>query len=80
VAGTAVRLTNCHNFHDFRELARRRLPGPIFNYIDAAGTMALFERPKILEVSCAPAGEALSRSSGSRPMSASSLSSKCAML
>lgn len=36
VAGTAVRLTNCHNFHDFRELARRRLPGPIFNYIDAA--------------------------------------------
>jgi L-lactate dehydrogenase (cytochrome) len=31
-----VRLTDCHNFHDFRELARRRLPGPIFNYIDGA--------------------------------------------
>jgi L-lactate dehydrogenase (cytochrome) len=31
-----VRLSNCHNFHDFRELARRRLPGPIFNYIDGA--------------------------------------------
>ena len=31
-----MRLTNCHNFHDFRELARRRLPGPIFNYIDGA--------------------------------------------
>ena len=29
-------LRNCHNFHDFRELARRRLPGPIFNYIDGA--------------------------------------------
>lgn len=29
-----MRLANCHNFHDFRELARRRLPGPIFNYID----------------------------------------------
>ena len=29
-----MRLTDCHNFHDFRELARRRLPGPIFNYID----------------------------------------------
>jgi L-lactate dehydrogenase (cytochrome) len=29
-----MRLQHCHNFHDFRELARRRLPGPIFNYID----------------------------------------------
>jgi L-lactate dehydrogenase (cytochrome) len=24
----------CHNFQDFRRLAKRRLPGPIFNYID----------------------------------------------
>jgi len=32
----AVRLSDCHNFHDFRELARRRLPGPIFDYIDGA--------------------------------------------
>lgn len=31
-----MRLQNCHNFHDFRKLARRRLPGPIFNYIDGA--------------------------------------------
>src|SRR6516165_6054735 len=29
-----MRLSHCHNFHDFRELARRRLPGPIFDYID----------------------------------------------
>jgi L-lactate dehydrogenase (cytochrome) len=29
-------LRNCHNFHDFRRLARRRLPGPIFDYIDGA--------------------------------------------
>ena len=29
-----MRLQNCFNFHDFRELARRRVPGPIFNYID----------------------------------------------
>src|SRR5580693_9064917 len=29
-------LRNCHNFHDFRRLAKRRLPGPIFNYIDGA--------------------------------------------
>lgn len=31
-----MRLGQCINFHDFRELARRRLPGPIFNYIDGA--------------------------------------------
>ncbi len=29
-----MRLNACHNFHDFRTLARKRLPGPIFNYID----------------------------------------------
>ncbi len=29
-----MRLTDCHNFHDFRRLARSRLPGPIFDYID----------------------------------------------
>jgi len=29
-----MRLRSCHNFHDFRELARRRLPRPIFDYID----------------------------------------------
>ncbi len=31
-----MRLTQCHNFQDFRTLARKRLPGPIFNYIDGA--------------------------------------------
>jgi L-lactate dehydrogenase (cytochrome) len=31
-----MRLNDCHNFHDFRALAKRRLPGPIFNYIDGA--------------------------------------------
>ncbi len=31
-----MRLTDCHNFHDFRKLAQRRLPGPLFNYIDGA--------------------------------------------
>lgn len=29
-----MRLKDCHNFHDFRRMAQRRLPGPIFNYID----------------------------------------------
>ncbi|MBZ9678432.1 alpha-hydroxy acid oxidase [Mesorhizobium sp. ES1-1] len=31
-----MRLSDCHNFHDFRRMAQRRLPGPIFNYIDGA--------------------------------------------
>lgn len=31
-----MRLNACHNFHDFRRLAKRRLPGPIFDYIDGA--------------------------------------------
>jgi L-lactate dehydrogenase (cytochrome) len=31
-----MHLEQCFNFHDFRELARRRLPRPIFNYIDGA--------------------------------------------
>jgi L-lactate dehydrogenase (cytochrome) len=31
-----MKLTDCHNFQDFRELARRRLPYPIFHYIDGA--------------------------------------------
>lgn len=29
-----MRLEQCHNFHDFRKLALKRLPGPIFNSID----------------------------------------------
>ena len=31
-----MRLSQCFNFQDFRALARQRLPGPIFNYIDGA--------------------------------------------
>ena len=31
-----MRLQNCHNFHDFRRMAKQRLPGPIFDYIDGA--------------------------------------------
>lgn len=29
-------LNNCHNVSDLRKLAKRRLPGPIFHYIDGA--------------------------------------------
>ncbi|NDH04283.1 MAG: alpha-hydroxy-acid oxidizing protein, partial [Marivivens sp.] len=28
-----MRLNDCHNFHDFQTLARKRLPSPIYNYI-----------------------------------------------
>ncbi len=31
-----MRLDDCHNFQDFRTLAKKRLPSPIFNYIDGA--------------------------------------------
>jgi L-lactate dehydrogenase (cytochrome) len=31
-----LRLQGCHNFQDFRRMAKQRLPGPIFNYIDGA--------------------------------------------
>ena len=30
------RLKNCHNVEDLRLLAKQRLPGPIFDYIDGA--------------------------------------------
>ena len=31
-----MRLKDCYNTGDFRELARRRMPSPIFDYIDGA--------------------------------------------
>ena len=31
-----MRLSNCHNFRDFRKLAKKKLPSPIFHYIDGA--------------------------------------------
>ena len=29
-----MNLKNCYNFGDFRELAKKKLPSPIFHYID----------------------------------------------
>ena len=29
-------INNCHNVKDFRKLAKKRLPSPIFHYIDGA--------------------------------------------
>lgn len=31
-----MRLSDCHNIEDFRRLARKRLPWPVFDYIDGA--------------------------------------------
>ncbi len=39
-----MRLRDCHNVSDFRRLARRRLPGPIFHYIDGAADDELTRR------------------------------------
>ena len=29
-------INNCHNVNDFRKLAKKKLPSPIFHYIDGA--------------------------------------------
>ena len=29
-----MNLKDCHNFSDFRKLAKKKLPSPIFHYID----------------------------------------------
>ena len=31
-----MNLKDCHNFRDFRKLAKKKLPSPIFHYIDGA--------------------------------------------
>jgi L-lactate dehydrogenase (cytochrome) len=31
-----LRLSDCHNVYDFRRLAKRRLPSPVYHYIDGA--------------------------------------------
>ena len=31
-----MNLEDCHNFSDFRKLAKKKLPAPIFHYIDGA--------------------------------------------
>ena len=29
-----MKITDCYNFSDFRKLAKKKLPSPIFHYID----------------------------------------------
>ena len=52
-----MKLKDCHNFHDFRKLAKRRLPSPIFNYIDgAAEDETTYARNRIINVNQAGNG------------------------
>ena len=41
-----MNLKDCYNFQDFRKLAKKRLPSPIFHYIDGAAVMRL----RIIEI------------------------------
>ena len=43
-----MKLSNCYNFQDFRKLARRRLPSPIFHYIDGAADDEITHRRNTL--------------------------------
>tara|TARA_B100000959_G_scaffold64822_1_gene68622 strand:+ start:157 stop:1311 length:1155 start_codon:yes stop_codon:yes gene_type:complete len=43
-----MKLSNCHNFQDFRRLAKRRLPSPIFHYIDGAADDEITHRRNTL--------------------------------
>ena len=46
-------LKNCHNFSDFRKLAKRKLPSPIFHYIDgAADDEATYKRNTLAYDDC----------------------------
>lgn len=39
-----MRLSDCHNVADFRRLAQKRLPAPIFHYIDGAADDEITKR------------------------------------
>jgi hypothetical protein len=45
--GEPVRIDRCYNVKDFRSLARRRLPGPIFHYIDGAASADEYEITRV---------------------------------
>ena len=47
-----MRLRHCHNFHDFRRLAKRRVPGPIFHYIDGAADDEVTHRRNTASFEC----------------------------
>jgi L-lactate dehydrogenase (cytochrome) len=44
IPGEAMRLQDCHNFSDFRNLARRKVPRAIFDYIDGGADDEISKR------------------------------------
>jgi L-lactate dehydrogenase (cytochrome) len=47
-----MRLDDCYNFSDFRALAKSKLPGPIFNYIDGAADDEATLRQNAVSFAC----------------------------
>ena len=47
-----MRIDRCNNIGDFRSMARRRLPGPIFHYIDGAADDEVTYRRNTELVAC----------------------------
>ena len=45
-----MNLNDCYNFDDFRKLAKKKLPAPIFHYIDGAGNFFLASFLKSLKL------------------------------
>ena len=43
-------VNNCHNVKDFRNLAKKRLPSPIFHYIDGAAVMKLHTKEILMHM------------------------------
>ena len=47
-------LKDCYNFEDFRKLAKKKLPSPIFHYIDGGQMMKLLlkeiQRPLMIVI------------------------------
>ena len=43
-----MKLKDCHNFYDFRKLAEKKLPSPIFHYIDGAADDEITHRRNTL--------------------------------
>src|SRR5215469_9076478 len=48
----SVRIDQCNSIRDFRLLARRRLPGPIFHYIDGAADDEVTYRAASIYTGC----------------------------
>ena len=51
-----MNINDCYNFDDFRKLAKKKLPAPIFHYIDGgADDEVTLNRNTEVDQFCAPA-------------------------